>query len=193
VLVRFAGQLLGVRQTDLREQVTGSFELRRERNSYWPGDDGVLKRPEPRWTLGVGPGARLSFVREDDFAWAVRTRLQELDDALGFEGAIGVGGDGHGTFMELTGGAGMLLYRIPDANLEFRGALLGKVDLRFGDGGGLGVDVIAKGQMRWVNDFAPVSLELGVNLGFGGTFGDKGTSGATFGLPMWLNVELVQF
>ncbi|TNF30952.1 MAG: hypothetical protein EP329_12975 [Deltaproteobacteria bacterium] len=194
ILVRFAGQLLGVRQSDLRDRVTGTFDLRRQRSEYWPADSQVLKREPASWALGLGPGGRLSFVRQDDFAWTAGLRLQDIgDDGWGFEGGIGLGGDGHGTFMELTAGAGQLLYAIEDANLEFRGAVLGKLDLRFSDGGGLGVDAIAKGQMRWVNDFAPVSLEIGVNLGFGGTFGKDGKSGVTFGMPIRFIVELVEF
>jgi|GEM_PF-1342608 len=193
VLVRFAGQLLGVRESDLRDRVTGTFDLRRERVEYWPADKRVKKREPAAWALGLGPGGRLSFVRQDDFAWTAHVRLQDIRPDWGFEGSIGVGGDGHSTFMELIAGAGKLLYAVEDANLEFRGAVLGKLDLRFSDGGGLGVDVIAKGQMRWVNDFAPVSLEIGVNLGFGGTFGDTGKSGVTFGMPLRLNVEVIAF
>ncbi|PKN57774.1 MAG: hypothetical protein CVU56_09250 [Deltaproteobacteria bacterium HGW-Deltaproteobacteria-14] len=193
VLVRFAGQLLGVRESDLRDRVTGRFDLRRERNAYWPGDKGVLQRRPTSWALGIGPGGRLSFVRQDDFAWTAHLRLQDISPGWGFEGGIGLGGDGHGTFMQLTAGAGQLLYAIEDAHLEFRGAVLGKLDLRFADGGGIGVDVIAKGQMRWVNDYAPVSLEIGVNLGFGGTFGKDGKSGVTFGMPLSLNIELIEF
>lgn len=193
VLVRFAGQLLGVRQRDLRDRISGTFDTRRERNAYWPADDSALRRDEPVWALGIGPGARISFVRQDDMAWAARVRLQHLDEDLGFEGAIGVGGDGHGTLLELTGGAGTLFHRFEDSPVELRGAILGKIDLRFADGGGLGVDVIAKGQLRWVNDFAPLSLEIGINIGYGGTFGATGASGVTFGMPVWLNLELVQF
>jgi len=195
-LMRYGGYLLGIYERDLRERTTGTFDARVERPHYHPGDDGILRQAEPRWALGLGPGARLSFARQDDFAWAARVRLQELDPKLGFEGAIGVGGDGHGTFMELTGGVGVLLHRFEDAPIELRAAGLAKVDLRFAGGGGLGVDLIAKGQLRWVNDFAPVSFEIGVNVGFGGTFasGDEdGRSGVTFGMPLWLHVELIQF
>lgn len=193
LLARYAGYLLGVREKDLRERVTGGFETRAERPDLWQALHGVRRDSAPKWALGVGVGGRLSFVESDDFAWALRGRLQRLTDGWGFEGAIGAGVDGLGSFMEFTGGAGVLFTRIEGTNLELRGSALAKLDLRFEGGGGLGFDVIAKGQLRWVNDVAPVSLEVGVNVGFGGTFGAKGKGHVTFGMPLWLNVELLSF
>lgn len=191
VLVRYAGQLLGVRENDLRERIAGTFETRNERPMYWPR----VEEPDegPRWALGIGPGARLSFVDADDHAWTVRLRLQELDPAYGFEGAVGVGGNGAGVFVNLQGGVGTLFTTFADGEVELRGAVLGSLDLFAEGSGGIGVEVVAKAQLRWVNDFAPVSFEMGLNLGFGGTFGDGGGSGATLGVPLWLNIDILEF
>ena len=193
VLARYAGTFLGVREKDLREKTSGVFELRRQRPWFYRAG-GIIEEREPNWALSIGPGARLSFVRAKDHAWTATLYLQRLvDHGLGFEGGVGLGGDGFTSFLSLTGGAGGLIHRFEDDALELRGAVLGQLDLRVSDGGGLNFDVVGKLQLRWVNDFAPVSLELGINLGYGGTFGTKGRGGVLFGMPLGLQIELVQF
>lgn len=202
VLVSFAGSYLAVRERDLRDRTGGVFDARRERAWYWRADDDTKKDTPSNWAFGLGPGARVSFLHQDDMAWFVRTRLQKLvrEGVPGFEGGFGVGGDGNGVFLELTGGVGWKIYQFTDAPLELRASVLGKLDLRVENGGGLGFDVLGKAQLRWVNDFAPVSLELGLNFGYGGTFGTgsgaqtvKGRGGVTFGMPIGIIVELVEF
>ena len=193
VLVRYAGTFLAVRARDLRDRTTGAFELRRER-PWFHRAGGVKQDQDDGWALSIGPGARLSFVRPDDHAWTISLYLQRLvQKNLGFEGGVSVGGDGLTTFLSFTGGVGALLYTFKDEPLELRGAVLGQLDLRITDGGGLNFDVIGKAQLRWVNDIAPVSFEIGLNLGYGGTFGNNGKGGVLFGMPFGLLVELVQF
>ncbi len=193
VLVRYAGTFLGIRQADLRDRTTGLFELRRERPWFYRAG-AVITEDEPSWALTLGPGARISFVRPKDHGWVISLYLQRLlDSGWGFEGGIGAGGDGFSTFLSFTGGAGALIHRFEDEPLELRGAVLGQLDVRVSDGGGLNFDVIGKLQLRWVNEIAPVSLELGLNVGYGGTFGDKGKGGALFGMPINLMVELAHF
>jgi hypothetical protein len=104
-----------------------------------------------------------------------------------------VGGDGFGTFITLGGGVSTLVHRFADEPLELRLAVLGELDLRVSDGGGLNFDVVGKAQLRWVNDIAPVTFEVGLNLGYGGTFGTNGRGGFLFGLPLGVMVELVHF
>jgi len=193
VLVRYAGNFLGVRAKDLRDKTTGEFELRRERP--WFHRAGGIKQDDiAGWALSIGPGARLSFVRPDDHAWTISLYLQRLvEKSLGFEGGVGIGGDGLTTFLSFTGGVGTLLYKFEDEPLELRGAVLGQLDLRVTDGGGLNFDIIGKAQLRWVNDIAPVSFEVGLNIGYGGTFGNNGKGGVMFGMPFGILVELVQF
>ena len=195
VLVRYAGNFLGVRARDLRDKITGEFELRRERPYYFK--EGAKQEREPDWALSIGPGARLSFVEPDHHAWTVSLYLQRLvEQGLGFEGGIGFGGDGLTTFMSFTGGVGTLLHKFEGEPLELRGAVLGQLDVRVSDGGGLGFNVLGKAQLRWVNDIAPVSFEVGLNIGYGGTFGNsvrRGKGGVSFGMPFGLMVELVQF
>ncbi len=180
----------------LRDKTTGEFELRRER-PWFHRAGGVKQEQDAGWALSIGPGARLSFVRPDDHAWTISLYLQRLvDEGLGFEGGVGIGGDGLTTFLSFTGGVGTLLHKFEDEPLELRGAALGQLDLRITDGGGLNFNVIGKAQLRWVNDIAPVSFEVGLNLGYGGTFGNsgnKGKGGVHFGMPFGLLVELANF
>lgn len=193
VLARYAGTWIGLRDKDLRDKTSGDFDLRRERPWYYRAG-AVIKEADPRWALSIGPGARISFVRPKDHAWTVSLNLQRLvDEGLGFEGGVGAGVDGFGTFISLTGGVGTLFHRFEEESLELRGAVLGKLDLRPTDGGGLNFDVVGKMQLRWVNEIAPVSLEVGLSFGYGGTFGDKGRGGVLFGMPVGLQVQLVEF
>jgi len=194
VMVRYAGSFLAVRDRDLRDRTTGAFTIRRDRPWYWAADPDTKRDVRSPWVFGLGPGARLSFVRHQDFGWNIRARVQKLtEDSLGFEGGFGVGGDGAGVFLELVGGAQALVHRFTEIPVELRLGLLGKLDLRASAAGGLGFDVIGKAQFRWVNDIAPVSFEVGINLGYGGTFGAEGRGGVTFGIPIMVNVELVDF
>lgn len=193
VLARYAGAWIALRDKDLRDKTTGAFDLRRERPWYYRAG-AVVKEPDPRWALSIGPGARISFVRPKEHGWTVSLQLQRLVEAgLGFEGGVGAGVDGFGPFIALQGGVGTLFHRFEAESLELRGAVLGKLDLRPSDGGGMGFDVIGKLQLRWVNDIAPVSLEVGLNFGYGGTFGDKGRGGVLFGMPIGLQVQLLEF
>lgn len=193
VLARYAGTYLGVRERDLRDKSTGEFDLRRER-PWFERIDSTAPDGEAAWALSLGPGGRVSFVEPNDHAWTLSLWVQHLTtDELGFEGGIGAGGDGFSTFLTLSGGVGKLLHRFEGESLELRGAVLGQLDLRVSNGGGLDFDVIGKAQLRWVNDFAPVSFEIGVYLGYGGTFGADGRGGFRLGMPIGLRVELLQF
>ncbi|MFO0748046.1 MAG: hypothetical protein U1F43_20655 [Myxococcota bacterium] len=195
VLVRYAATYLALRENDLRERTTGEFQMRTERNWFWRSGSNVLKEDTAEgWVFSLGPGARLGFVDRDDHAWVLKGRFQRLtDDIPGFEGGFGVGGDGLGTFIELTAGLGKLLYKFPDGPFELRGAALTKLDFYTSGDQGLGFDVIAKAQLRWINDTAPVSLEVGINLGYGGTFGPSGDGHFRFGMPLSLMIELATF
>ncbi|MBL8786136.1 MAG: hypothetical protein JNJ59_14655 [Deltaproteobacteria bacterium] len=193
VLVRYAGTYLAVREKDLREKMTGEFELRRERPWFHRGDT-IPGDTDHGWSITLGPGGRISFVRANDHAWSLTSRLEKLvDEGFGFQGSFGVGGDGFGTFITLGGGVSTLVHRFADEPLELRLAVLGELDLRVSDGGGLNFDVVGKAQLRWVNDIAPVTFEVGLNLGYGGTFGTNGRGGFLFGLPLGVMVELVHF
>lgn len=194
VLARYAGAVLAFRERDLRDRTTGQYQLRRERPWFYRADPTVLREERSDWVFGLGPGGRLSFVRPDEHAWTLTARLQRLtEESLGFEGAFGAGGDGLSTFLSLAGGVSALLHRFQDAPLELRAAILGQLDLRVSKDGGLNFHVVGKAQLRWVNELAPVSFELGVNLGYGGTFGSDGKGGVLFGMPISLLVELVKF
>jgi len=194
VLVRYAGSFLAVRENELRDTTTGTFTLRRERRWYWLSELDPSTLGRSPWVFGIGPGARLSFVDQDAFGWNLRARVQRLtEDSLGFEGGFGVGGDGTGVFIELVGGVQALVHRFEDVPIELRVGVLGKLDLRASDAGGLGFDVIGKAQFRWVNDVVPVSLDIGLNIGYGGTFGTGGRGAFAFGMPIGLSVELVDF
>ncbi len=193
-LIRYAGTVLAVREADLRDRTTGEYQLRRERPWYYRADSSVLSEEDAGWAFSVGPGGRISFARSNDHAWTLTARIQRLTEkALGFQGAFGVGGDGFSTFLSLNGGVSALLHRFEESPLELRAAVLGQLDLRVSRDGGLNFHVIGKAQLRWVNEFAPVSFEVGLNLGYGGTFGAEGTGGVLFGMPISLLVELVQF
>lgn len=193
VLVRYAGHLLGIRESTLRDRVTGTFETRVERRDYWRAQEDLI-RPDviANWAIGLGPGARLSFVDDDAHAWTLKLRLQELVKGWGFEAGFAAGGNGLGTFLEFSAGAGILLAEL-EGNIELRAGFLGKLDLFVTGDGGLGVDLIAKAQLRWNNDVAPVSFELGFNVGFGGTFGSTGDSAVSLGMPLWLLVDVFEF
>lgn len=194
VLVRYAATYLALRESDLRERTTGEFAMRAERSWFWQAGKVKVEDEPSGWIFGLGPGARLGFVDRDDHAWVLKARMQKLtDDTLGFEGGFGVGGDGLGTFIELTAGLGKLLYRFSDGPFELRGAALGKLDFYTSGDQGLGFDLIGKAQLRWVNATAPVSLEVGVNLGYGGTFGAGGDGHFRFGMPLSLIIELATF
>jgi hypothetical protein len=194
VLVRYAGAVLAVRARDLRDRATDTYALREERPWFYRADKRVKRDTDAGWAFGLGPGARPSFVRADDHAWTLTARVQKLStDTLGFEGAFGAGGDGFSTFVALSGGVGTLLYRFPDAPIELRASLLGELDLRVSRDGGLNVQVVGKAQMRWLNDYAPVNFELGLNLGYGGTFGKNGSGGVLLGMPISVLVEIVKF
>lgn len=194
VLVRYAGTVLAVRERDLRDRTTGEFLLRRERPWFYRADPTVLRDDVGSWVFGVGPGGRISFAKADNHAWTLAARLQRLTEkSLGFEGVFGVGGDGFSTFLSMGGGVSALLHRFQDAPLELRAGVHGQLDLRVSKDGGMNFNVIGKAQLRWVNELAPVSFELGLNLGYGGTFGSAGEGGVLFGMPIQLVVELVQF
>ncbi|MCC6621066.1 MAG: hypothetical protein IT385_07410 [Deltaproteobacteria bacterium] len=194
VLVRYAATWLGVREDALRERTTGEFALRAERPWFWRAGAPKVEDEPDGWVFSLGPGARLGFADADDHAWVLKSRLQRLtDDALGFEGGFGVGGDGLGTFIELTAGLGKLFYTFPDVPFELRGGVIAKLDFYTSGDQGLGFDVIAKAQLRWVNDTLPVNLELGLNLGYGGTFGPSGEGHFRFGMPVSLVLELARF
>jgi hypothetical protein len=194
VLVRYAGSILAVREKELRDSTSGTFTLRRERPWFWSADSRMKIQKDSPWVFGLGPGARLSFIEQDDFGWNIRARVQRLTDkSLGFEGGVGVGGDGHGVFVELVGGVQALVHTFTEIPVELRIGVLGKLDLRATEAGGLGFDVIGKAQFRWVNEVVPVNFEVGVNLGYGGTFGADGRGGFAFGMPIGISVELVDF
>ncbi len=194
VLVRYAGSMLAVRERELRDTTTGVFSLRRDRRWFWMADDAAVGAGNDKWVFGLGPGARLSFVDQDAFGWNIRARLQRLtEDSLGFEGGVGVGGDGRGVFIELVGGVQALVHRFKEIPVELRVGVLGKLDLRASDAGGLGFDVIGKVQFRWVNDVVPVNFDVGLNLGYGGTFGANGEGAFAFGMPIGISVELLDF
>lgn len=193
VLVRYAGTYLGVRERDLRDRTTGEFELRRDR----PWFHRIVTTDHDRdagWALSLGPGGRISFVEPKDHAWTLSLWVQRLTEGdLGFEGGFGAGGDGFSTFLTFSGGVGTLVHRFDDEPLELRVAVLGQLDLRVSNGGGLDFDIIGKAQLRWVNDLAPVSFELGLDIGYGGTFGKDGGGGFRLGMPIGLRVEILQF
>ncbi len=195
VLVRYAGSVIAMRERDLRDRTTGAFTLRRERPWFWQADAKVLRDARSPWVLGLGTGARLSFANHDHFGWnAIRARVQRLTDGSpGFEGGVGLVLDGLGPLLELTGGVQMLAHRFTDVPVELRLGVLGRLDLRMSDDGGLGFDVIGKAQLRWLNAIAPVSFELGLNLGYGGTFGPTGAGSLSFGMPVGVSVEVVDF
>jgi hypothetical protein len=195
VLVRYAGSVLAMRERDLRDRTTGAFTLRRDRPWFWQADAKVLRDARSPWTLGLDTGARLSFSNHDHFGWsAIRARVQRLNAGTpGFEGGLGLVVDGLGPLLEVTGGVQKLVHRFADVPVELRLGVLGRLDLRLADKGGLGFDVVGKAQLRWLNELAPVSLELGLNLGYGGTFGAGGAGGVSFGLPIGVAVEVVDF
>lgn len=194
VLVRYAGTFLAVRERELRDSTAGQFTMRRERPWFWESDGTTRMNVRSPWVFGLGPGARLSFISQDDFGWNIRARMQRLtENSLGFEGGIGVGGDGHGVFIELIGGVQALVHRFKEMPVELRLGVVGKLDLRATEAGGLGFDVIGKAQFRWVNDVVPVNFEVGLNLGYGGTFGANGRGGFAFGMPIGVSVELIDF
>jgi len=194
VLVRYAATWLAVREDALRERTTGEFALRAERPWFWRAGAPKVEDPDDGWVFSLGPGARIGFVDKDDHAWVLKSRMQRVtDDDLDFEGGFGVGGDGLGTFIELTAGLGKLFYTFPDAPLELRGAVVTRLDFYTSGDQGLGFDVIAKAQLRWVNDTLPLSFELGINLGYGGTFGPSGEGHFRFGMPVSLLLELARF
>lgn len=194
VLIRYAGTVLAARERDLRDRTTGEFQLRRDRPWYYRADSSVLREVDSNWAFGLGPGGRISFAKADNHAWTLSARLQRLTEkTLGFEGLFGVGGDGFSTFLSMGGGVSALLHRFQDAPLELRASVLGQLDLRVSEDGGLNFQVIGKAQLRWVNELAPVSFELGLNLGYGGTFGTAGEGGVLFGMPIQLIVEVLEF
>ncbi len=189
LLVRYAGHLLGIKESDVQGVSDGTFAAREDRSRFWREED-VLRESIPEWAFDLGPGVRLSFVDKDHFAWDARLRMQRIQPGLGFEGMVGAGVDGLGSFLELAGGVGDVFMSWPEYDLELRWATLGKLDVRFSQGGGFGLDAIAKLQLRWLNDFTPISFEAGLNLGFGGTFGDDGKSGVHFGIPLYFGIQL---
>ncbi len=192
--MRYAGTILAVRNRDLRDRTTDEYVLRRQRPWFYRADPGVMKDKDWGWVFGVGPGARPSFVRAEDHAWTLNARIQQLSDkTLGFEGVFGVGGDGLSTFLALSGGVGTLIHLFTDSPLELRGALLGELDLRVSKDGGLNFAVVGKAQLRWLNEFAPVNFEVGLNLGYGGTFGANGSGGVLLGMPINVTIELLEF
>jgi len=194
VLVRYAASYLAIREDDLRDRMTGEFALREQRPWPWRKKGTIVEDEPSGWVLGIGPGARIGFADKDDHAWVIRARMQRLtDEKLGFEGGFGVGGDGLGTFIELTAGLGKKLYQFPDVPIELRVGAGAKLDFYTSGDQGLGFDVIGKLQLRWVNDVAPVNLELGLNLGYGGTFGAAGEGHFRFGMPFMAIIELARF
>jgi hypothetical protein len=195
VLVRYAGSVIAMRERDLRDRTTGAFTLRRDRPWFWQADAKVLRDARSPWTLGLDTGARLSFANHDHFGWsAIRARVQRLTaGSFGFEGGLGFVLDGLGPLLELTGGAQFLAHRFTEVPVELRLGVLGRLDLRLAEEGGLGFDVLGKAQFRWLNEIAPVSFEVGLNLGYGGTFGADGAGGVSFGMPIGVSVEVVDF
>jgi hypothetical protein len=195
VLVRYAGSVIAMRERDLRDRTTGAFTLRRERPWFWQADRKVLRDANSPWVLGLETGARLSFANHDHFGWnAFRARVQRLTEgSLGFEGGVGFVVDGLGPLIELSGGVQMFAHRFTEVPVELRLGVLGRLDLRVDAGGGLGFDVLGKAQLRWLNEIAPVSFELGLNLGYGGTFGADGAGSVSLGMPIGVAVEVVDF